>query len=63
MYIKPRKRINPSTNSHPGPALDHLGKYPSPTSPHEDPYWTLRITEKQGEFEGKDMQQVGGVNK
>lgn len=59
MFIKSRKRSKPNTNSHPGPALDYLGEMPSPTSPHEDPYWTLRITKKQGELESDDKQSNG----
>lgn len=63
MFIKSRKRSKPNTTSHPGPALDYLGYMPSPTSPHEDPYWTLRISKKQVESENKDIQQGEGKSK
>ena len=63
MYIKPRKRSNPNPTSHPGPALDNQGYPNAPTSPHEDPYWTLRISKKQDESEIKDVLQSEGKQK
>jgi len=47
MYIKPRKRKEKSLTTHRGAGLDYLGYLPAPTSPNEDPYWTLRIDKKQ----------------
>ena len=63
MFIKPRKRSNPNTTSHPGPALDSRGYPNAPTSPHEDPYWTLRISKKQDEPEIENIQQGEGKQK
>ena len=47
MYIIPYKRTQNNSTTRRGPALDYLGRKPSPTSPNEDPYWTLRIDKKE----------------
>ena len=49
MYIKSRKRKKSNSTTHGGPALDYLGNLPAPTSPANDPYWTLRVDKKESE--------------
>ena len=43
MYIQPYKRTHSNLTTRRGYGLDYLGRKPAPTSPNEDPYWTLRV--------------------
>ena len=54
MYIPPHKRTQTNSTTRRGPALDYLGRKPAPTSPNEDPYWTLRIDDEKREKSKKN---------
>ena len=49
MYIQSYKRTQNNSTTKRGPALDYLGRKPAPTSPHKEPYWTLRVNKGKKE--------------
>lgn len=53
MYISSYKRTQSNSTTKRGPALDYLGRKPAPTSPNENPYWTLRVDVHSVEEEKK----------
>ncbi len=57
MYIIPYKRTQNNSRTRRGPVLDYLGRKPAPTSPNEDPYWTLHVDKKE---KSKKDDHIGG---